>query len=195
MTELASDEHKRAVEERVGSCGRLATDLQAARGALEQLTKAGETAERDAQRAAELVALLRLVTVPSEVAELARIAPAGTFVYVSAVATRPLQDIVDSAIRLRAAGFKPVPHVAVRMFASAAALDDVLEGSFQVVNLRTTPSSVLPGRRRAPTAPARPPPSRSTTSAAAPGPWGTWTRPWPPACSPCCRPTSARTSS
>jgi methylenetetrahydrofolate reductase (NADPH) len=61
-----------------------------------------------------------------EVAALADIASAGTRVYVSAVATRPPQEVVESAIRLRAGGFKPVPHVAVRMFASAAALDDFL---------------------------------------------------------------------
>jgi len=42
------------------------------------------------------------------------------------VSTRPPQEVVESAIRLRAGGFKPVPHVAVRMFASAAALDRFL---------------------------------------------------------------------
>jgi methylenetetrahydrofolate reductase (NADPH) len=33
---------------------------------------------------------------------------------------------VSAAVRLRAAGFEPVPHVAVRNFSTAAALDDVL---------------------------------------------------------------------
>ena len=72
LAELATDEHKRAVEQRVGACGRLAADLQSARGALEQLTKAGDDADREAQRATELVALLRNVKVPLEVAELAQ---------------------------------------------------------------------------------------------------------------------------
>jgi methylenetetrahydrofolate reductase (NADPH) len=61
-----------------------------------------------------------------EVAALAGIADAGTKVYVSAVATRPPQEVVESAIRLRSGGFNPVPHVAVRMFASTAALDGFL---------------------------------------------------------------------
>jgi methylenetetrahydrofolate reductase (NADPH) len=61
-----------------------------------------------------------------EVAALAGVAPAGTRVYVSAVATRPPQEVIESAIRLRAGGFNPVPHLAVRMFASAAQLDDLL---------------------------------------------------------------------
>lgn len=61
-----------------------------------------------------------------EVAALARVAPPGTRVYVSAVPTRPTQDVIDSAIRLRSAGLDPVPHVAVRMFATAAALDRFL---------------------------------------------------------------------
>src|SRR5207302_9456446 len=61
-----------------------------------------------------------------EVAALAEIAPAGRRVYVSAVPTRPAQDILDAALRLRAAGFEPVPHLAVRNFAGARALDDFL---------------------------------------------------------------------
>jgi methylenetetrahydrofolate reductase (NADPH) len=50
----------------------------------------------------------------------------GTRVYISAVPGRPAQEAIDAAIRLRAAGFEPVPHVAVRNFASAGALDDFL---------------------------------------------------------------------
>jgi len=52
--------------------------------------------------------------------------PRGTQVYVSAVPGRPADESVGAALRLRAAGFEPVPHVAVRNFASAAALDDFL---------------------------------------------------------------------
>jgi exonuclease SbcC len=72
LAELATDAHKRAVEQRVGGCGRLATDLQSARIELDALTKAGDDAEREAQHAGALVALLRLVNVPREVSELAR---------------------------------------------------------------------------------------------------------------------------
>ena len=61
-----------------------------------------------------------------DVAALADIAEAGTRVYVSAVATRAPQEVVESAIRLHAKGFMAVPHVAVRMFASVAALDEFL---------------------------------------------------------------------
>jgi len=50
----------------------------------------------------------------------------GTRIYLSAVPNRPVDESVSAAIRLRAAGFEPVPHVAVRNFASAPALDDFL---------------------------------------------------------------------
>jgi methylenetetrahydrofolate reductase (NADPH) len=52
--------------------------------------------------------------------------PRGTQVYVSAVPNRPAEESVSAAVRLRVAGFEPVPHVAVRNFASTAALDDFL---------------------------------------------------------------------
>ncbi len=61
-----------------------------------------------------------------EVAALADIAPAGTRVYVSAVPTRAPEEAIDAAIRLNAAGFEPVPHLAVRNFAGTQALDDFL---------------------------------------------------------------------
>jgi methylenetetrahydrofolate reductase (NADPH) len=50
----------------------------------------------------------------------------GTRVYVSAVPGRPAEESVAAAIRLRAAGFEPVPHVAVRNFPGIEALDDFL---------------------------------------------------------------------
>ncbi len=52
--------------------------------------------------------------------------PRGTRVYVSAVPGRAAEESVTAAVRLRAAGFEPVPHVAVRNFATGAALDDFL---------------------------------------------------------------------
>jgi methylenetetrahydrofolate reductase (NADPH) len=50
----------------------------------------------------------------------------GTRVYVSAVPNRPAEEVIAAAVRLYAAGFEPVPHVAVRNFATAAALDEFL---------------------------------------------------------------------
>ncbi len=50
----------------------------------------------------------------------------GTRVYISAVPTRPSEEVLGAAIRLRAAGLEPVPHVAVRNFPSADAFDDFL---------------------------------------------------------------------
>jgi methylenetetrahydrofolate reductase (NADPH) len=62
----------------------------------------------------------------AEIDALATIVPKGTRVYVSAVPTRSTQEVLDSAIRLRAAGFSPVPHLAARMFATTAAFDEFL---------------------------------------------------------------------
>jgi methylenetetrahydrofolate reductase (NADPH) len=62
----------------------------------------------------------------SEVAELADAAPAGTRVYVSAVPTRSPFEAIESAVLLHKAGFEPVPHLAVRNFASADDLDEFL---------------------------------------------------------------------
>lgn len=46
-----------------------------------------------------------------------------TAVYVSAVPRRPLAAQVDTAARIAAAGFEPVPHIAARSLPSAADLD------------------------------------------------------------------------
>ena len=50
----------------------------------------------------------------------------GTRVYLSAVPNRPADENLTTAIRLRASGFEPVPHIAVRNFPSGDALDDFL---------------------------------------------------------------------
>src|SRR5262249_59933722 len=60
------------------------------------------------------------------VAALAGIVPAGTSIYVTAVPRRPVREAIETAARLRTAGFEPVPHLAVRGFASALELDDFL---------------------------------------------------------------------
>jgi methylenetetrahydrofolate reductase (NADPH) len=66
-------------------------------------------------------------TRPSD-ADIAALAvlPRGTRVYISAVPHRAAEESIGAAIRLRASGLEPVPHVAVRNFASVDALDDVL---------------------------------------------------------------------
>jgi len=61
-----------------------------------------------------------------DIAALAGIAPAGSRVYVSAVAGQRPDDTVEYALRLRRAGFDPVPHIAARTFASADMLDRML---------------------------------------------------------------------
>jgi methylenetetrahydrofolate reductase (NADPH) len=50
----------------------------------------------------------------------------GTRVYLSAVPNRPPDEAVTAALRVRAAGLEPVPHIAVRNFASEDALDHLL---------------------------------------------------------------------
>jgi methylenetetrahydrofolate reductase (NADPH) len=50
----------------------------------------------------------------------------GTRVYLSAVPSRPADESLAAAVQIRAAGLEPVPHVAVRNFASVEALDTFL---------------------------------------------------------------------
>jgi methylenetetrahydrofolate reductase (NADPH) len=51
----------------------------------------------------------------------------GTPIYLSAVPTRPQEDVVEQAALVRAAGLEPVPHLAVRNFASPDALGRFLD--------------------------------------------------------------------
>jgi methylenetetrahydrofolate reductase (NADPH) len=62
----------------------------------------------------------------SDVQTMAQAAPAGTAVYLSAIPTKPHQDLIEATIKVRAAGLEPVPHIAARNFASMNELDDVL---------------------------------------------------------------------
>jgi len=50
----------------------------------------------------------------------------GTRIYLSAVPGRPAEEAIAAAVRLRAAGYEPVPHLAVRNFASVNALNNFL---------------------------------------------------------------------
>jgi methylenetetrahydrofolate reductase (NADPH) len=63
----------------------------------------------------------------NDIAALKAALPAGTQIYLSAVLTRPQEDVVEQAARVRAAGLEPVPHLAVRNFASADALRNFLD--------------------------------------------------------------------
>jgi methylenetetrahydrofolate reductase (NADPH) len=67
-------------------------------------------------------------TVPNEaeIASLRAVVPPGTQVYLSAVPTRDPMAQIGPATRLAATGLVPVPHVAVRNFASVAVLNAFL---------------------------------------------------------------------
>ncbi len=61
----------------------------------------------------------------------------GARVFLSAVPNKPVEESITAAVKLRAAGLEPVPHVAVRNFATIEALDDFLArltGEANVVN-------------------------------------------------------------
>ena len=62
----------------------------------------------------------------AELASLADVTPAGTRVYLSAVPSRPSEEVVEIAAAVRAAGFEPVPHLAARGFSTREALDRLL---------------------------------------------------------------------
>jgi methylenetetrahydrofolate reductase (NADH) len=61
-----------------------------------------------------------------DLAALRDVTPAGTLVYLSAVPSRPNEEVVEIAAAVRAAGFEPVPHLAARGFATRDALDRLL---------------------------------------------------------------------
>jgi methylenetetrahydrofolate reductase (NADPH) len=61
-----------------------------------------------------------------DIAALADIVPAGTSIYVSAVPGQRTDEMVEHAARLRKRGFEPVPHLAVRAFATAGEIDRLL---------------------------------------------------------------------
>ena len=70
------------------------------------------------------------VTRPSaaEVAELARLLPAGTPIYFTARPTVLAQEVIAGALNLRRAGLEPVVHIAARRVASANDLREQLKG-------------------------------------------------------------------
>jgi methylenetetrahydrofolate reductase (NADPH) len=54
----------------------------------------------------------------SEITALAALLPKGTAVYLSAVGAQTFEELLTTAIRLRAAGLEPVPHLAARRVVS-----------------------------------------------------------------------------
>lgn len=52
--------------------------------------------------------------------------PRPRWIYLAAIPTRPLTEVVEYAAATRAAGFEPIPHLAVRNLPSRAAFDDLL---------------------------------------------------------------------
>jgi methylenetetrahydrofolate reductase (NADPH) len=64
----------------------------------------------------------------TEIAALADIVPRGTLLYLTAVPTQSMRELVTAAAALRKAGIEPVAHLAARRLASAAALQELLAG-------------------------------------------------------------------
>src|SRR5262245_33331638 len=62
----------------------------------------------------------------ADLAALKLAAPTTTQVYLAAVPTRPLSELVAFATSVRASEFEPIPHLAVRNIASSTELDDLL---------------------------------------------------------------------
>ncbi len=63
---------------------------------------------------------------PSDVEAVAQNAPAGTQLYLSAIPTRPSIELIEQAMLARKAGLEPVPHIAVRNYASRNELAELL---------------------------------------------------------------------
>lgn len=64
---------------------------------------------------------------PSDIEAVAQNAPAGTHLYLSAIPTRPSTELVEQAVLTRKAGIEPVPHIAVRNYASKDELSSLLQ--------------------------------------------------------------------
>ena len=60
---------------------------------------------------------------PAELDEVKATAIPGCAIYVAAIPSRPLDEQIETAVGLRNRGFEPVPHLAVRNFESAAAME------------------------------------------------------------------------
>ncbi|NMO94115.1 methylenetetrahydrofolate reductase [Actinomycetospora sp. TBRC 11914] len=92
----------------------------------------GDEAVDDAARhatARRLFADFSIEVTPKEselLPEAARVLPPGTAVYLTYLTTVDLDRVLDTAVRVRALGLRPVVHLAVRAIPDLAALDRVL---------------------------------------------------------------------
>lgn len=64
---------------------------------------------------------------PGDIEAVAQNTPAGTHLYLSAIPTRPSIELVEQAALTRKAGLEPVPHIAVRNYASKDELPSLLQ--------------------------------------------------------------------
>ena len=87
----------------------------------------------------------------ADIAALQGVVPERTSVYLTALPSRPAVSVIEPARRLRAAGFEPVPHLAVRSIASAGVLDDLLSGLAALAGVRSV--LVVAGDRDRPAGP------------------------------------------
>src|SRR5436190_22554339 len=93
----------------------------------------GRTSDASSEATAAIMAFMRAASLEAtrpnaqDVEALKAGLPAGEPVYLSAVLTRPQEEVVGQAALVRAVGLEPVPHLAVRNFASAEALARVLD--------------------------------------------------------------------
>jgi methylenetetrahydrofolate reductase (NADPH) len=87
----------------------------------------------------------------ADLAALRSAAPGSNRIYLSAIPTHPLSDLVDFAANVRAAGFEPVPHLAARNLESTDALDDLLARLSTEANVRRV--LVIAGDRDSPRGP------------------------------------------
>ena len=89
----------------------------------------------------------------ADVAELAAVLTPDAQVYLSAVPTRDPAEVLAAAVLLRRAGLAPVPHVAVRSFASVAMLDEFLARMTGEAGVRR--ALIIAGDREQPAGPFR----------------------------------------
>ena len=78
-----------------------------------------------------------------DIAALKTVLPPAAPVYLSAVPTRDPAEQISDAVRLHAAVFAPVPHIAVRNFALSAALDAFLARMTDEAGVSLRPGSVV----------------------------------------------------
>jgi methylenetetrahydrofolate reductase (NADPH) len=70
-----------------------------------------------------------------QLSEVAEAAKPGSAVYVAAIPSRPLGEQIETTRNLRTAGFEPVPHLAVRNFASASEMESHLRRMIDVAGV------------------------------------------------------------